>query len=109
MPSLRRYLRRLRYHARLRLAIVLTIGVACYVVVPPVTRLVESLAGYNPAQYEPKDFDREQWLLQQNPIALLEHLSWATIFNVVLFAFVAALWLTLLPPRAPRRRGAPQQ
>lgn len=107
MTSLRRLSRRLRHQGRFRLAVVLTIVVACYVAVPPVARFVDSVAGYNPTHYEPKDFERQEWLRHQDPDSLLATVSWQTVVNLVLFALVAAVWLTLLPPRSPRRRVTP--
>ncbi|HEU5322590.1 MAG TPA: hypothetical protein VFX28_17420, partial [Methylomirabilota bacterium] len=67
-----------------------------YVAVPPVARLVQSMAGYAPGSYEPKDRDREAWLrhaVGDGP--LLRLVSWRTLVSAVLFAIVAVVWLTL--------------
>jgi len=105
--ALRRLPRRLRRQGRFHLAVVLTLVVACYVAVPPITHFLESVAGYSPAHYEPKDFERQEWLRHQDLDALLSRVSWQTVLHLVLFALVAAVWLTLLPPRSPRRRVTP--
>ena len=46
---------RWRHHDRFHLAVLLTIVVLAYAGVPHVARFVESVGGYNPAHYEPKD------------------------------------------------------
>ena len=69
--SLRRaYHRHFGHHGRFHLAMVFTIFVVAYVVVPRVARLVESIAGYNPTAYEPKDSDRQRWLQESGPPVL---------------------------------------
>jgi len=52
MISLRRaYHRRFGYSERFHLAMIFTILVVAYVLVPPVVRFVEAISGYNPAYY----------------------------------------------------------
>src|SRR5439155_24999441 len=66
VTSLRRSLRRrLRRYDRFHLALVLTILVVAYVAVPRVVRFVDSVRGYDPAYYEPKDFERVAWIKRQ--------------------------------------------
>lgn len=105
--SLRRYYQRHGgYRARFHLTVVLTIFAVAYVVVPPVTHLLESLGGYGPAYYEPKDFERQAWVGRvERRDERFRGLSWRAVFSVALFLLVAALWLTLLPGRPPRRRA----
>src|SRR2546428_11806817 len=67
MMSLRRaYHRRFGYSERFHIAMIFTILVVAYVLVPPVVRFVEAISGYNPAYYEPKDFERQDWLRRPN-------------------------------------------
>jgi hypothetical protein len=107
--SLRRaYHRHFGYHGRFHLAVLFTIFVVAYVAVPRVARLFESIAGYNPVGYEPKDFDRERWLREQGGAAVLGGLDWDTLVGITLFLLVAVVWLTFVPARAPRRRTPPQ-
>ena len=108
--SLRRaYHRRFGYHARFHLAVVLTILAVAYVAVPPVVRFVETMTGYSPRYYEPKDFARGEWLRQQEnaPDTVLDRVSWQTASRVLIFLLVAVVWLTLVPYRSPRRRPPP--
>lgn len=91
-------------HARFQFAVVLTIFAVSYVVVPRLVHLVDTLGHYNPTHYEPKDADREEWLLRQGADAFLYSISGETLFSVALFVLVAVVWLTLVPERAPRRR-----
>ena len=111
MLGLRRAIgRRFGHHARFRLAVVLTILAVAYVAVPPVVQFVESMTGYSPRAYEPKDFARGEWLRQQesggDPV--LDKLSWQTASSVLIFLLVAVVWLTLVPYRSPRRRSPPR-
>jgi hypothetical protein len=103
------YHRRFGYHGRFHLAVLFTIFVVAYVAVPRVARLLESVAGYNPGGYEPKDFDRERWLREHvaGP-PVLGGLDWDTLVGITLFLLVAVVWLTFVPTRSPRRRPPPQ-
>jgi hypothetical protein len=109
MISLRRYYHRhVGHHARFHLVVAVTIIAVSYMVVPPVARLIESAAGYNPTVYEPKDADRGEWLRRNDPDAFIANISVEAMLNVALFLLVAVLWLTLLRDRAPRRRSPPR-
>lgn len=101
--SLRRTYRRARRQARFTIAVLLTIVAVAYVAVPRVARLVESVGGYDPRHYEPKDLERAAWLQQADGATLFSRLPWDTLISVALFLLVAVVWLTLLPP-APARR-----
>ena len=105
MTSLRRRYRRARRRARLQrfhVAILLTIVVLAYAGVPHVARIVDSIGGYNPGHYEPKDAEREAWI-QQADDAFLARIPWETVIHVLLFLLVAVVWLTVVPTRATRR------
>jgi hypothetical protein len=109
MISLRRYYHRhLGHHARFHLVVAVTIIAVSYMVVPHVARVIETVAGYNPAGYEPKDADRADWIRRTDPDAFIANLSWEAMVNVSLFLLVAVLWLTLLRDRAPKRRSPPR-
>jgi hypothetical protein len=101
--SLRRTYRRARRKARFNFAVFLTIIVVAYVGVPHVARLVESISGYNPPHYEPKDLERGIWMQHNEGATLLSRLPWDTLVNIALFLLVAVVWLTLIPPGPARR------
>jgi hypothetical protein len=73
------------------------------VAVPQVARLLESVGGYNPGHYEPKDLERAAWLQSPDGATLLARLPWDTLVSVALFLLVAVVWLTLIPPGPARR------
>lgn len=102
--------RRFDHRARFQFAVVLTIMAVAYVAVPPVVRFVESMAGYSPRDYEPKDFARGEWLRQQESSGglVIGRVSWQTASSVLVFLIVAVVWLTLVPDRSPRRRPPPR-
>ncbi len=103
--SLRRaYHRHFGHHGRFHLAVVFTIFVVAYVVVPRVARLFESIAGYNPTGYEPKDLDRQRWLQEQSGPPIIGGLDWDTVVGITLFLLVAVVWLTFVPTRGSRQR-----
>ena len=105
MMSLRRRYRRARRRARLQrfhFAVLLTIVVLAYAGVPHVARIVDSIGGYSPGHYEPKDAEREAWI-QKADDAFLAHIPWETVIHVLLFLLVAVVWLTVVPTRATRR------
>lgn len=105
MMSLRRYYHRhFGYHERFHLAVILTIVVVAYVVVPLAVRYIEALQGYAPSYYEPKDTARQEWLRQQGVPEGLTGLSWDVVVDVLLFILVAIVWLTFVPTRARYRR-----
>jgi hypothetical protein len=101
--SLRRTYRRARRHARFTFAVLLTIVVVAYVGVPRVARLLESVGGYAPGHYEPKDLERGAWLQSADGATLLARVPWDTLVSVALFLLVAVVWLTLIPPSPARR------
>ncbi|HEU4370858.1 MAG TPA: hypothetical protein VFV05_21765 [Methylomirabilota bacterium] len=101
--SLRRAYRDARRKLRFHLAVLLTIVVVAYSLVPQVARLVESLGGYNPGHFEPKDLERGAWLRRLDDIEALGSISGETLLHIALFLLVAVVWLTLVPTRAPRR------
>ena len=102
--SLRRSLRRrFRRYDRFHVAMALTILVVAYVGVPHVVRFVDAVRGYDPAFYEPKDFERQDWIKRQVAPAVLPGISWEIVIDVTLFLLVAVVWLTFVPARSPRR------
>ena len=106
--SLRRaYHRHFGYHGRFHVAVLFTIFVVAYVVVPRVARFLESIADYNPTGYEPKDLDRQRWLPEPNPSAI-GGLDWDTIVGIALVLLVGVVWLTFVPARASRQRTPPR-
>lgn len=94
---------RARRQARFYAAVLLTIVVVAYVAVPQVARVVDSVRGYDPGRYEPKDLEREAWLQRSGEGVRFVHLEWQTLVNVALFVLVAVVWLTLVPTRRGRR------
>jgi hypothetical protein len=107
--SLRRYYqRRFGYHERFLVAMTITILVVAYVAVPLIVEFVDAVRGYDPAYYEPKDFERQDWLRRQIAPAALPGLSWEIVIDIVLFLLVAVVWLTCVPARSPRRLPPPR-
>jgi hypothetical protein len=108
MISLRRYYqRRFAYHERFFLAMIVTILVVAYVAVPLVVEFVDAVRGYDPAYYEPKDFERQDWLRRQL-LPAVPGLSWEIVIDIVLFLLVAVVWLTFVPARSSRRLPPPR-
>lgn len=102
--GLRRYYHRhFGYHARFHLAVVVTLLVVAYALVPRVAHFLSALGGYNPAAYEPKDAARQVWIGERGSL-LLPHVPIDLAINVLLFLLVAIVWLALVPPGASRRR-----
>ena len=86
------------------MAIVVTVLVVAYAVVPSVAHFFAALGGYNPQDYEPKDFARHSWLADRlSLLSALPGVSADVVVNVVLFVLVAVVWLALVPPGASRR------
>jgi hypothetical protein len=107
--SLRRYYqRRFGHHERFLVAMTITILVVAYVAVPLIVEFVDAVRGYDPAYYEPKDFERQDWLRRQIVPAVLPGLSWEIVVDIVLFLLVAVIWLTFVPARSPRRLLPPR-
>ena len=92
-----------RRRARFIIAVFLTMVVVAYVGVPPVARLAESVGGYDPGHYEPKDLERGAWLQSADGVTLVARVRWDTLVSVALFLLVAVVWLTLIPPGPARR------
>jgi hypothetical protein len=88
-------------------AVVLTIVAVSYVAVPPVARVVESLGGYNPSAYEPKDSARAEWLSRRGPLALAD-LSTGDLVKIALLVLVGLAWLAAVPARPAGRRSPPR-
>src|SRR5207247_10134361 len=100
MISPRRYYhRRFGYSERFHIAMIFTILVVAYVLVPPVVRFVEAISGYNPAYYEPKDFERQDWLARQVVPAVLPGVSRALAIVALLSLLFAAAWHTSVSAR----------
>jgi hypothetical protein len=107
MASLRRnYSSRFGRQARFNLAVLVTVVVVAYVAVPPVVRWSESLSGYNPARYEPKDADRESWVRHRD-VSTLRGVNMDSLVYLGLFLLLAAVWLPLVSGRTGSRRRAP--
>jgi hypothetical protein len=107
--SLSRYLRRrVRRYERFHFAVFLTMVVVAYVAVPQVVRFVDAVRGYDPAFYEPKDFERQAWIKRQVAPAVLPGFSWEIMIDIILFLLVAVVWLTFVPARSPGRHPPPR-
>jgi hypothetical protein len=107
--SLRRSLRRrFRRYERFHVAVFFTILVVAYVAVPLVVRFVDAVRGYDPAFYEPKDFERQAWIKRQVAPTVLPGFSWEIMIDIILFLLVAVIWLTFVPTRSPGRHPPPR-
>jgi len=100
--------RRLRRHDRFYLAVAFTILVVAYVGVPQVVRFVDAARGYDPAYYEPKDFERQAWIKRQVAPTVIPGFSWEIMIDIILFLLVAVVWLTFVPARSPGRHPPPR-
>jgi hypothetical protein len=100
--ALRRHVRR---YDRFHVAVFLTIVVAAYVAVPQVVKFVDAVRGYDPAFYEPKDFERQAWIKRQVAPTMLPGFSWEIVIDILLFLLVAVVWLTFVPARGPGRHS----
>ena len=80
-----------------------TVVVVAYVAVPWIVQFLETVGGYNPAYYEPKDLQREDYLksLPSTPEAFLQ---WETAFKFLLLVLVGLLWLITVPAAPWRGR-----
>ena len=103
MISLRRYYRHyFGHHPRFLLTVILTIIAVAYIGVPQVLRVVDSIANYDPRQYEPKDVQRADWLAKHAPG--FKMLDWDELLKIALLVMVGLAWLTLMPSRGRSRR-----
>ena len=87
---------------------VLTILVVAYVAVPQVVRFVDAVRGYDPAFYEPKDFERQAWIKRQVAPEVLPGFSWEILIDIIMFLLVAVVWLTFVPAGSPGRHPPPR-
>ena len=98
MGRLRRYYQR---RGRFHFAVLLTIVVVTYLLVPWIVNLIDASRGYNPFYYEPKDFSRQDFLARHGlPASSMS--PWKVAVNVVLVFAVVVVWLTVLPRRRSR-------
>jgi uncharacterized membrane protein len=95
------YHKRFGRHGRFHLAVLVSIVVVTYLVVPWIVSFIDAVRGYSPAYYEPKDFHREEHLLRQGLAAAS---PWKFAVNVLLVFLLVIVWLTLLPPGGAGRR-----
>ena len=79
-------------------------AVVAYVVVPWIVQLVEGVGGYNPAYYEPKDLQREDYLKSLPPMTR-GFFGWETAFKLLLLVLVGLVWLVAVPAAPWRGRG----
>jgi len=91
--------RRLGHRARFNLAILVTIVVVTYLLVPWVVSLVDAARSYSPGYYEPKDQTRQEYIVQHGlkPVPLVG--PWQLAVNVGLVFLLVILWVTLLAGR----------
>ena len=102
--GLRRTIRRqLGRRGRFRLAVVLTLVVVTYLVVPWVTSLVEAMSGFGPTYYEPKDFARQTFIIHHE-LRGAPSPPWQVALNITLIFLVVLVWMTVLPLGGSRRR-----
>lgn len=82
---------------RFYLYMVFTIAVVAYIVVPWMAQLFDAITGYNPLDYEPKDFARadrlERSQLENNFFAQFYPTWWQTALKLALLFLVGFLWL----------------
>ncbi len=79
-------------------------AVVAYAVVPWIVQLVEAVGGYNPAFYEPKDLQREDYL-KSLPATAGGFFGWETAFKFLLLVLVGIVWLIAVPAAPWRGRG----
>jgi hypothetical protein len=100
LGRLRRYVGR---HGRFHFAVLLTIVVMTYLLVPWIVNLIDASRGYNPFYYEPKDFSRQDFLARHG-LPPSTRSPWTAVVNVVLVFAVVVVWLTVLPRGGTGRR-----
>ncbi len=98
----------LRGPGRFYLTLIFTGVVVAYVAVPWVVEFVDTVGGYNPAYYEPKDLQRQDYL-KSLPRIPQTFLGWETAFKLVLLVLVGLLWLIAVPESRWRGRRSPRR
>lgn len=91
--------RRLRRRVRFNIAIIVTIVVVTYLLVPWVVSLVEAGRSYSPGDYEPKDQTRQAYILRQGLKMVPARAPWQLAVNFTLIFLVVVVWVTVLPRR----------
>jgi hypothetical protein len=91
-------------HIRFNLAVLFTILVVTYILVPWVVSLVDAGRGYSPTYYEPKDHTRQEYILRHGVAAVPVVTPWKLIVNLGLVFLVMLVWMTIMPPGGARRR-----
>ena len=102
------YHRRFGYHERFHVAVILTIVVVAYVVVPVVVRYIDALQGYTANYYEPKDAARVEWLQEHGVPEPLTGMSFSVVVDLLLFVLVGIVWLSLMQSGGGGRRSPPR-
>src|SRR5260221_142507 len=105
MARLRHYYhKRFGRHGRFHLAVLLTIVVLTYVLVPWIAQLVDAVRGYNPAYpYDPKDFTRQDWIIRHGVHASVVAPA-NLILGLLLVLLLVLVWMTVLPRGGARRQ-----
>ena len=73
-------------------------AVVAYVLVPWIVELVETVGGYNPAYYEPKDLQRQDYL-KSLPGLGGGFFGLETAFKILLLVLAGLLWIIAVPSR----------
>ena len=91
--------RRLRRRARFNLAVLVTIVVVTYLLVPWVASLVDAGRSYGPGYYDPKDHTRQEYILRHGlkPVPVVG--PWQLALNISLIFVVVIVWVSVLPRR----------
>lgn len=94
--------RRLSNEGRFYLYMVFTIAVVAYIVVPWATQFFGGFGGYNPAYYEPRDFERQDYIGRSPDIGRSPFESvffsqfypnwWQVALKLLLLFLVGFLW-----------------
>ena len=90
---------------RFYFSLVFTLVVVAYVAVPWIVQFVETIGGYNPTYYEPRDFEREEYL-KSLPATYETFFGWETAFKLVLLVLAGLVWLNAAPSAPWRDRDA---
>ncbi len=72
--------------------------VVAYVLVPWIVELAETIGGYDPAYYEPKDLQRQDYL-KSLPSLGGGFLGWETTLKILLLVLAGLLWIIAVPSR----------